>query len=422
MTRYQDDQHVAQALSRLSATPVPPDRAQAQRIARAVSQRAATRTDIAPRPAWRLTLATALSVAAMALIAGLLVALAGGARPPTLAWLTTPDTVATPARLGERRVALLDALSWHVARDIGPQSTVALAGGDRIIAYQAVTITFADGSTALLAANTSVIVLGTQRGIGLELGAATSRVARADGGAPYIVRSPVAEYVVKGTVFHLRTDGVTDFIGAEEGVVSVARAGGAAAQTEVRAGEQLTITAGAQPLIVELRPPLLSLQTPEGQSAPAGARVRQALIAARGYPGSALRLSDAAGGMTLAETTLDSSGNALIPLPLTADGPYTVLGRLHAPDGRTSEMAGIAFVLDTQPPDIEISQWWDNGAGQVSIRGATEPDAIVTINQLPVVVDAEGRFAVEMAATPGRLIQIAATDEAGNTRIVERRP
>lgn len=417
MAMYRDEQEIEEGLSRLRATPVPPNPAQAQRIARAVSQRAVA----APRPAWRFVLAGAMSLAAMALVAGLLVALAGGTRPPTLARLTTPDTVDLPARLGERRIALLDALSWHVTRDIGPRVTLPLAGGDMIVAYQPVTITFADDSTALLAANTSVIVLETRRGIRLEFGAVTNRVARATETTPYLVRSPLAEYVVKGTVFHVRTDSVTDFIETDEGIVGVARAGDPSARADVRAGEQLSITADAPSLTVEVRRPVLTLQTPQGRPAPDGARVRQALIAGQGYPGSVLRLSDATSGILLSEATLDSAGRALVALSLTGDGRYAVTGRLYTPDGRVSAGAAIAFVLDTQPPDIEISQW-ENQAGQVRMRGATEPGAVVTINQSPVAVGPDGQFSAEIAAAPARVIQIAATDEAGNTRIVERRP
>lgn len=427
MAIYRNEQDIAEALRRLRTTPVPPSRAQAQRIARLVAaQRAEALPRPAapfplPRPAWRVALAGALALAAVALIAGLLVALAGGNRPPIVARLITPATAGLPARLGERRIALLDALSWRVTRDIGPQASIPLAGGDMILAYQPVTITFADGSAAALAANTSAVVLETQRGIRLELGAATSRVARVAGAPPYLVRSPVAEYVVKGTVFHVRTDGVSDFIETDEGMVGVARAGQPSAQADVRAGEQLSVTPGAQPLIVEVRPPVLTLQTPEGAPAPPDMPVRRALVAVRGYPGSRLSLIDAANGASLADILLDSAGRALVALPLTGDGPRTVTGRLRAPDGRLSGPATLSFALDTQPPDIEISRW-DNQAGQLRIGGVTEPGAGVTINGAPVAVDTAGRFAAEVAVAPEQVIQIVATDAAGNTRIVERRP
>lgn len=72
-----------------------------------------------------------------------------------------------------------------------------------------------------------------------------------------------------------------------------------------------------------------------------------------------------------------------------------------------------------EKPKIEIEEPQDNfqtNKDHIVVKGKTEPETMIKINDLPVVVDALGKFETEINLSEGEnKIKITASDIAGNT-------
>jgi hypothetical protein len=97
-----------------------------------------------------------------------------------------------------------------------------------------------------------------------------------------------------------------------------------------------------------------------------------------------------------------------------------------ASGGEGPRSAGVSLTLDDIPPEIALSDPVDHAvinAPLVTLRGQTEPEATVTVQNLSsgarlstATADAQGRFQVGIGLTPGgNDLEITARDKAGNT-------
>lgn len=85
------------------------------------------------------------------------------------------------------------------------------------------------------------------------------------------------------------------------------------------------------------------------------------------------------------------------------------------------------LLYDNEKPKLELSQPLDNqeikgGERKINVSGSTEPDAIVEINSIRVIVTSEGKFSGTLELNDGdNIIVVKSSDKAGNSSEVSRR-
>jgi hypothetical protein len=244
-------------------------------------------------------------------------ALFGGTRPPVAAQVEGAFTLAE-ARQG------VFGLQWWLPRANVTASSLHI--GDEIFATSPVTITFADGSQAIVAAGSQVRILPSP-GFRLVKGEAVASTTPATD--RFVVESIGATFVVTDATFRLKVD--------EAGTVSqftdlgkVVAQTSAGPPTIVLAGEQATVTRDGQ-AAKDLQPPVV-----EGEKTDEGALA----FTARTLKNSTVVVLDSQTGAELARFKADENGivsGQLLPPPGTT--PASIEFRADAPDGRKSEPA-----------------------------------------------------------------------------------
>lgn len=84
---------------------------------------------------------------------------------------------------------------------------------------------------------------------------------------------------------------------------------------------------------------------------------------------------------------------------------------------------GIQWYFFTQPPQVVIQEPVDgiSARSPVIVRGKTVTDVVVTVNQVPVSVDQDGRFVTQLELSLGsQMITVEAKNRQGNSRVVQR--
>jgi len=87
---------------------------------------------------------------------------------------------------------------------------------------------------------------------------------------------------------------------------------------------------------------------------------------------------------------------------------------------KSQESVRQTIILDKEPPKLEIEfpedkQSFSGDKNEVIIRGETEDDAIITVNERKIVIDLEGRFEAPYSLADGaNAIIILVKDKAGN--------
>lgn len=95
-------------------------------------------------------------------------------------------------------------------------------------------------------------------------------------------------------------------------------------------------------------------------------------------------------------------------------------------EGKSSSEVSGKITLDKKPPPLEVFEPADNSfypgdIREVKISGKTEPEAVVTINELQAIVNQEGGFNFSLPVTASEMkIKIMAKDQASNQSIVEK--
>jgi len=239
----------------------------------------------------------------------------GGTRPPVAA------SVEGSFALAEARQGVFG-LQWWLPRSYTVASNLHI--GDEVFATSPVTITFADGSQAIVAAGSQVRIL-PQPGFRLVKGEAVASTAQNTD--RFIVESIGATFVVTDATFRVKVDDagtVSQFTDLGK-VVAQTSAG---PPTVVLAGEQATVTREGQ-AAKDLQPPVV-----EGEKTDEGALA----FTARTLMSSTLVVLDSQTGAELARFKADETGivsGQLLPPPGTT--PASIEFRADAPDGRKSE-------------------------------------------------------------------------------------
>ena len=106
-----------------------------------------------------------------------------------------------------------------------------------------------------------------------------------------------------------------------------------------------------------------------------------------------------------------------------ADGPRQITAIARDFAGNIATVT-VNVVVDTMDPSLALASPQDGlltSAADVSVSGATEPGATVTVNGASVTVDPSGAFSTNVALAEGlNGLSVAAEDVAGNTATIER--
>lgn len=85
---------------------------------------------------------------------------------------------------------------------------------------------------------------------------------------------------------------------------------------------------------------------------------------------------------------------------------------------------GVQWYSLNQPPRLEVVQPADNAevAAQVEVTGRTAPEAVVTVNNQPVALQPDGRFATEIFLPREGIssITVEAKDRRGKSNLIQR--
>jgi len=135
-------------------------------------------------------------------------------------------------------------------------------------------------------------------------------------------------------------------------------------------------------------------------------------------PGSTVKLTFNGNDQT---SLVDKNGNFLFSLNLTL-GSNTFSATDQDPAGNLSQKTkDFTITYDNTPPNLNIdspndgAQFFGPGQRQVSIKGTTDPNTQITINDRVISVDDVGVFQYTLSLSTGdNMFDIKALDPAGN--------
>ncbi|MEX0621710.1 MAG: Ig-like domain-containing protein [Candidatus Woykebacteria bacterium] len=124
-------------------------------------------------------------------------------------------------------------------------------------------------------------------------------------------------------------------------------------------------------------------------------------------------------GASSGETTSDAGGNFTFVDVSLKDGLNLI--KIIATDAfGESKDEKVLITFDNTKPQLEVTtpksnQSFPAGTKSISVKGKTEPDAIVLVNSVQAITDPEGGFSYVLQVKSGQnKINIQSTDEAGN--------
>ena len=86
---------------------------------------------------------------------------------------------------------------------------------------------------------------------------------------------------------------------------------------------------------------------------------------------------------------------------------------------------GFQYAKFISPPDLAVDSPKENqivDGTNVLVFGTTDPDVKITVNNQPVLVDADGKFTVSLGVTQTTIkIDIVATARSGKVRVISRK-
>ncbi|MCS6846773.1 MAG: HYR domain-containing protein [Anaerolineae bacterium] len=327
-------------------------------------------------------------------------ALFGGTRPPVVAQVEGAFTLAE-ARQG------VFGLQWRLPRSHVMASSLHI--GDEVFATAPVTITFADGSQAVVAAGSQVRILPSP-GFRLVKGEAVASTTPATD--RFVVESIGATFVVTDATFRVKVD-ETGTVSQFTDLGKVVAQTSAGPPTVVLAGEKAIVTRDGQ-AAKDLQPPVV-----EGEKTDEGALA----FTARTLMSSTVVVLDSQTGAELARFKADENGivsGQLLPPPGTT--PASIEFRADAPDGRRSEPAAavsdgrviVAASSNTTlpPPPVLTSATYDAPTltlpALAPIQATSRSGAVVQFDV--TATDAQdGRLPVECDAQSGATFPIGTT-------------
>jgi len=129
------------------------------------------------------------------------------------------------------------------------------------------------------------------------------------------------------------------------------------------------------------------------------------------------------GGILQVKTTSKADGTFIVNDFELTPGRNEITATATNKSGKTSQPSQIIDIeLDTTPPSLTIISPANNSTyyssnNRIEIRGETDENTTVTINDRMTIVDASGKFSYTITLSLGEnKIKILATDKAGNQK------
>jgi hypothetical protein len=124
-------------------------------------------------------------------------------------------------------------------------------------------------------------------------------------------------------------------------------------------------------------------------------------------------------GIESGETTADAGGNFSFANISLKEGLNLIKIVAKNTSGETQEITALA-TLDNKKPKLKITspkngQTFPKKTDSITVNGQAEPEAVVFVNLIQAIVDADGNFKYNLTLSPGvNNIEIKAADKAGN--------
>jgi hypothetical protein len=146
-----------------------------------------------------------------------------------------------------------------------------------------------------------------------------------------------------------------------------------------------------------------------------------AILEATGRAEASSELSLFLGKETIAKTVIGDGGDFKVGDIKLEEGKNVIFALAADMAGNISqESVRQTIILDKIPPKLEIDfpengQSFSQDEREIVIKGKTEDDAVITVNERKIVVDLEGNFEATYSLADGmNSIIIIAKDKAGN--------
>lgn len=127
------------------------------------------------------------------------------------------------------------------------------------------------------------------------------------------------------------------------------------------------------------------------------------------------------------KVTSSEDGKFEIPSLKLQEGENSLRARVKDNSQQSEFSEGLTIILDQKPPPLDVtnptaSQAFSKDQSKIEVKGKTEGETRVTINDSRAIVDSEGNFSYlfQLITSGENKIQIKAVDLAGNETVVER--
>jgi hypothetical protein len=348
----------------------------------------------------------------------------------------TPDAVAS---MSDSSVAISAqhsgpfGLVWRLPLALFDRSASLVSGDEIQTGAATVTMTFANGTTSVLAPNSLARVESvTPLSVRVIYGSADNNVRPATvAGLPaFQVLTARGSYIARGTVYNVQVAQASDRIKTREGTVAV-RTG--TEEQLVLQGQQADVSS-AGTITPQLSAPDVILTLSGGQEAgPADTlttNARQVTLTITTAARAQLSIELAQGNTLLPgalTVTADENGKAALSVQLPAsEGTFSLRVIASDTSGRSLPPAAstpITIIVDrTAPSRFVLTAPSNNVATSTPARitGITEPGSRMLVNKSPIIVASDGHFTADVPLEVGpNAVEFTVTDAAGNVLRVE---
>jgi hypothetical protein len=146
-----------------------------------------------------------------------------------------------------------------------------------------------------------------------------------------------------------------------------------------------------------------------------------AQISVSGYSEGGATIKLYLNGSENQEVIAENSGEFIFTRVSLSGGQNDLQTTATDSDGNTSQRSNeMSILFDNEPPELEVSEPEENAAisgddNKIFVKGKTEPEAYVTVNERIAILGADGSFEQPLSLSEGEnTVMIVATDKAGN--------
>jgi len=122
------------------------------------------------------------------------------------------------------------------------------------------------------------------------------------------------------------------------------------------------------------------------------------------------------------ETVSDADGKFSLTTSLEEGQNFIKASAKDASGNQSLESQGVMILLDKEPPEVSVAypannaEFFGSNQKNITIKGSTEPDAKVQINERWAIVGSDGNFTFNTTLNQGKnTFNIKATDDADNS-------